>query len=112
MAIHIRLVTRRNLLAALVFTAVVACTPQLRSGADPGNSRSAALAMPDTYSAAVASEVIESGGNAVDAAVAAAFSLAVTYPEAGNIGGGGFMLAYVDDSAAFLDYRETAPAAA
>ena len=68
--------------------------------------------MPDSFSADVASEVLRAGGNAVDAAVAGAFTLAVTYPEAGNIGGGGFMLTYLDGKATFLDYRETAPAAA
>jgi len=72
-------------------------------------SRTAAVAMPDSYSAAVASTILESGGNAVDAAVAAAFTLAVTYPESGNIGGGGFMMIYIDGDAQFLDYRETAP---
>ena len=68
--------------------------------------------MPDRYSADVATRILASGGNAVDAAVASAFTLAVTYPEAGNIGGGGFMLAYVGGEATFLDYREVAPAAA
>ena len=72
----------------------------------------AAVATPDSFSAEVATGVLKSGGNAVDAAVAVAFSLAVTYPEAGNIGGGGFMLAWVNGEAAFMDYRETAPAAA
>ena len=72
-------------------------------------SRTAAVAMPDSYSAAVASTILESGGNVVDAAVAVAFTLAVTYPEAGNIGGGGFMMIYIDGDAQFLDYRETAP---
>jgi gamma-glutamyltranspeptidase / glutathione hydrolase len=68
-----------------------------------------AVAMPDTYSAAVAAGILNAGGNAVDAAIAAAFSLAVTYPEAGNIGGGGFMLLHVDGKSEFIDYRETAP---
>jgi gamma-glutamyltranspeptidase/glutathione hydrolase len=107
-----RLFTRRTVLAALAFAALAACAPQPRTAAGPGDPQAAAVAMPDGFSADVASQVIEAGGNAVDAAVAAAFALAVTYPEAGNIGGGGFMLAYVDGSATFLDYRETAPDAA
>jgi gamma-glutamyltranspeptidase/glutathione hydrolase len=57
--------------------------------------------------------VLESGGNAVDAAVAVAFALAVTHPYAGNIGGGGFMLVrFADGRSAFLDFRERGPAAA
>jgi gamma-glutamyltranspeptidase/glutathione hydrolase len=71
-----------------------------------------AVASPDQYGAKVAAEVLKKGGNAVDAAVATAFTLAVTYPEAGNIGGGGFMTLFMDGKAYFLDYRETAPKAA
>jgi len=71
-----------------------------------------AFAVPDDFAADVAEQVLRRGGNAVDAAVAVAFSLAVTYPEAGNIGGGGFMLAWLDGAPYFLDYREVAPAAA
>lgn len=69
----------------------------------------AAVAMPDSYAADVATTVLENGGNAVDASIAAAFSLAVTQPDAGNIGGGGFMLVYFEGDANFIDYRETAP---
>lgn len=72
----------------------------------------AAVASPDQYGALVAEQVFRKGGNAVDAAVATAFTLAVTYPEAGNIGGGGFMTLWFDGKAYFLDYRETAPGAA
>jgi len=68
-----------------------------------------AVASPDLYGALAAKDVLQHGGNAVDAAVATAFALAVTYPEAGNLGGGGFMTLYVHGKPYFLDYRETAP---
>ncbi|PXX52726.1 gamma-glutamyltransferase 1 Threonine peptidase. MEROPS family T03 [Pseudomonas sp. LAMO17WK12:I10] len=71
-----------------------------------------AVAAPNQYGADVAAQILKKGGNAVDAAVATAFTLAVTYPEAGNIGGGGFMTLFIDGKAYFLDYRETAPKAA
>jgi gamma-glutamyltranspeptidase/glutathione hydrolase len=58
-------------------------------------------------------EVLKAGGNAVDAAVAVGFALAVVYPQAGNLGGGGFMLVRMKTGEAhFLDFRERAPAAA
>ena len=71
--------------------------------------RSAAIAIPDNYGARVAEDILNSGGNAVDAAVATGFALAVTFIDAGNIGGGGFMTVKMDNDIAFLDYREKAP---
>ncbi|TKC88041.1 gamma-glutamyltransferase [Trinickia terrae] len=68
-----------------------------------------AIAAADKFSADAAEQIFKEGGNAVDAAVAIAFTLAVTYPEAGNIGGGGFMTLYVDGKPYFIDYREKAP---
>jgi gamma-glutamyltranspeptidase/glutathione hydrolase len=58
-------------------------------------------------------EILKKGGNAIDAAVAVGFMLAVTYPEAGNIGGGGFMVLRLSDGrTTMIDFREKAPAAA
>lgn len=68
-----------------------------------------AVAMPDSYSADAAIKILKQGGNAIDAAITAQFVLAVTLPEAGNIGGGGFMLVHKDGQDDFIDYRETAP---
>ena len=57
--------------------------------------------------------ILKAGGNAIDAAIAVQFALAVSYPNAGNIGGGGFMVIRKQDGeVATLDYREKAPAAA
>jgi gamma-glutamyltranspeptidase/glutathione hydrolase len=102
------ILTRRALMLVAVGALAVACTGTPLSG----DNDSGAIAMPDRYSAAIAEEILDDGGNAVDAAIAAAFVLAVAYPEAGNIAGGGFMLLRFGEHAAFLDFREIAPAAA
>ncbi|MEQ9564142.1 MAG: gamma-glutamyltransferase, partial [Woeseiaceae bacterium] len=110
---------RLTALFSLLFLLAACSPPQSSSntsnaelGVVTEDSGTAAIAMPDSYAATVANEVLAAGGNAVDAAVAVGFSLAVTYPEAGNIGGGGFMLVRMDGEDSFIDYREKAPAAA
>jgi gamma-glutamyltranspeptidase/glutathione hydrolase len=67
----------------------------------------------EARAARIGVDVLEQGGNAVDAAVATGFALAVTYPRAGNIGGGGYMLIHLAERKidTAIDYRETAPAA-
>ena len=73
----------------------------------------AGVAGPHPLATRVANDVLRRGGNAIDAAVAMQFAMAVVYPRAGNIGGGGFLVyRAADGSTAALDYRETAPAAA
>jgi gamma-glutamyltranspeptidase/glutathione hydrolase len=73
----------------------------------------AIVASNDRFGAEAGAEVMRQGGNAVDAAVATGFTLAVTFPEAGNLGGGGYMvIRMADGRLAALDYRETAPLAA
>jgi len=67
----------------------------------------------ETHATDIGDAILASGGNAVDAAVAVAFMLAVTHPSAGNLGGGGFMLIrFADGKSTFIDFRERAPASA
>ncbi|MGA2705224.1 MAG: gamma-glutamyltransferase [Isosphaeraceae bacterium] len=68
----------------------------------------------EAHAANVGRNVLRAGGNAIDAAVATAFALAVTVPEAGNLGGGGFIVAYLADrrEVVTVDFRETAPRSA
>jgi gamma-glutamyltranspeptidase/glutathione hydrolase len=98
-------------LAGLTGIAGAGMTPAL-AGTPPAVLRASAVAVPDPYAADTAQQIFAAGGNAVDAGVAIAFSLAVTYPDAGNLGGGGFMTLVVDGKPYFLDYRETAPTTA
>ncbi|MDH5643084.1 MAG: gamma-glutamyltransferase [Gemmatimonadota bacterium] len=81
--------------------------------APPVTGRNGMVVSADAYATQVGVGILERGGNAVDAAIATSFALAVTYPTAGNIGGGGFMVLRLNDgSVGALDYRETAPSGA
>ena len=89
-------------------------TPQLDYAATKtGTFATAAIVGPHPLATRVGLEVMQRGGNAIDAAVAVQFAMAVVYPRAGNIGGGGFLVYRPSDGDPItLDYRETAPAAA
>ena len=81
--------------------------------AEPVRAPHAMVVTEEPHATDVGVAVLKRGGNAVDAAVAAAFALAVTHPFAGNIGGGGFMLIrFADGRSTFIDFREQAPASA
>jgi len=80
---------------------------------EPVRSENGMVVTTDDYASEVGVAVLRDGGNAVDAAIAVQFALAVVNPEAGNIGGGGFMVARMaDGESVALDFREKAPAAA
>ena len=91
------------LLALVVFPCALAARQPVRA-------KHAMVVSQEPHATDVGVAVLKNGGNAVDAAVAVAFALAVTHPAAGNLGGGGFLLArFADGRAAFIDFRERAP---
>ncbi len=96
--------TRRS--AALLSLAL--CTRLLAR--QPEHAQHAMVVAGDDLAADAGVKILKNGGNAVDAAVAIGFALAVTYPYAGNLGGGGFMLVrFADGRSTFVDFRERAP---
>ena len=102
-------------LAALLFgvlLGVPAPTPLL-ADSKPVHAPHAIVVSIDELASKAGAEIMQAGGNAIDAEVATGFALAVVYPQAGNLGGGGFMLVRMADGKThFIDFREEAPAAA
>jgi len=99
-------------LAILVLTLLVGL-PSQAAWQEPARARHALVASTSEIASRVGADVMKRGGNAVDAAVAVGFALAVTWPSAGNLGGGGFLLLRkADGTVEALDYRERAPLAA
>ena len=102
----------RNRLPLLLAAALLLPLP-LRAASPPAPiGTGGAVASGDAQATQAGVEILRAGGNAVDAAVATALALAVTYPEAGNLGGGGFAVVKTGDKVQTLDFREVGPAAA
>src|ERR1700747_1670638 len=103
-------------LPALLFAAVIAWlsfVAFLTATAQETTAHHGMVVAQEARAARIGLEVLRKGGNAVDAAVATGFALAVTYPRAGNIGGGGYMVVHLarGNRDIAIDYRETAPQA-
>src|SRR5262249_26281805 len=101
--------------AILLAFLLVGWMPSIQKAAsrEPARARQGMVAATTEIASRVGVEIMQHGGNAVDAAVAVGLALAVTWPSAGNLGGGGFMMIRrADGNTEIIDYRERAPAAA
>jgi gamma-glutamyltranspeptidase/glutathione hydrolase len=104
---------RKSLFFELLVSLLMAAAPAFAEGLRPVHAKHAIVVSVHPEASRVGSDIMRQGGNAVDAAVATGFALAVVHPAAGNIGGGGFMLLRLANGEIhFLDYREKAPKSA
>ncbi|WP_276122232.1 gamma-glutamyltransferase [Pararhizobium qamdonense] len=105
---------RTGAIAALIVSiALLPLNPAAAASPEPVKAEHGMVVTAQHLASDVGVEVLKKGGNAVDAAVAVGYALAVVYPTAGNIGGGGFMtIRLKDGKTTFLDFRERAPLAA
>jgi len=104
---------RKSLIPAVIATLLTSALPLSAATTSPAHAPHAMVTSVHESASRVGVQIMRSGGNAVDAAVAVGFALAVVHPQAGNLGGGGFMLIRTaDGNAHFIDYREKAPASA
>ena len=104
---------KTKLLIALLSASLLTVSLHLFAAVDPVHAQHAIVVSRHELASRAGVQIMQAGGNAVDAAVATGFALAVVHPQAGNLGGGGFMLIRMaDGNTHFLDFRETAPAAA
>ena len=103
----------RSLILLLMVAVAVFAAPAAFGSTEPVHAAHGIVVSIHQLASQAGVEIMQAGGNAIDAAVATGFALAVVHPPAGNLGGGGFMLVRTADGKVhFLDYREKAPAAA